>query len=455
MYQAFSRHYFDYVNRYRNWDYRGYLRDLEVSQWQPQEVVERENLKKLRSLLHETMLHVPYYRDEWKKMGFELSDIKSIADLADLPVITKVDLRRDYDQFKNQDISKYDVWPSSGSTGSPFHFRMDKHTIAANSIAALLRGKGWWGFEHGMPEGMIWAGGSNVNDTFAEKFFAARKRLSWGLKNICLIDIYSLDEKSIRQAYHSLLKHAPVVLRCISSGLYRFCFALEELGLDGRQLGIKGAIYTGETLPEAQKRLIERVLGCRAICEYGCVELGIIGFECPQGNIHISHENMVVEYLKDGAPAAPGEIAEIVVTDLNNFVSPLIRYSVGDFVVPTNTACACGRTLPVIKSIEGRLHDEIIAANGTVIHGLFFTHIFDRKEFDAVHQFQVVQQSSDNLTINVISTLTVDESVLAGVRKVVEGKMGAGVNIDVRQVDELDQAKSGKTPWIISKMVTR
>lgn len=399
------------------------------------------------------MLHVPHYRSEWQRSGFEPDSIETVADLACLPILTKSDLRRDYEQFKSEDVSEFDVWKSSGSTGSPFAFRMDRHSIAANSFATLLRGKNWWGFELGMPEGMIWSGISNVNNTFTEKFTAARRRLSWSLKNICLIDIYGLDEQSIRRGYNSLLNHETVVLRCISSGLYRFCAALEELGFDGRRLGIKGAIYTGEGLLPAQKFLVERVLGCKAISEYGCTELGVIGFECPQGSIHVSHENMVVEYLKDGKPAAPGEVAEIVITDLNNFVSPLIRYSVGDYVAPADTVCPCGRTLPVIKSIEGRIHDEVIAADGTVIHGLFFTHIFDGKEYDAIHQFQIIQQPSGGLVINVTSSLAIEVAVLAALRKVVEGRMGVGVNVDVRQVDKLVQAKSGKTPWIISKMV--
>ena len=439
------------VQRARGWDYRAPLRELEELQWASPERVREHRLGKLRSLLAHCREHVPFYKDQLGRLGIEPATIEDEKDIRALPVVTKRMLREDYGRFcATKGNGGYDVWTSSGSTGEPFPFRMDKRSIAANVFAALARGRRWWEMDFGVREGMIWSGVRDVSGTRSGRLAAARRRFSWRLKNIRLVDIYDLDHRAVRRAYQMFLRFKPVLVRAISSGLFRFCECLEELGLDGRRLGVRRAIYTGESLLAAQRALIERVLGCKTICEYGCTELGVIAFECPKGGIHLNHENLVAEYLKDGRPAAGGQEAELVVTDLNNHVAPLVRYAVGDIVVPTDQLCECGRRLPLLLRIEGRTHDAILTPQGSIVHGLYFTHIFDR--LPIVHQFRVVQERIDLIRLELRSPEGIPDSVKQSVQAAVAKVMGGVVSVVVEQVVELPVSKSGKSPWIVSRI---
>ena len=447
----FAKTWVNLVQNARGWDYRTSLTALEQSQWLSKELMEQQNLAKLRNLLTHCHARVPFYRDAMKQSGFEPGDLHSFADIGALPIISKADLRADYDRFKAaSENSSYDVWASSGSTGEPFFFRLDRRSIRANTYAALARGRRWWGMDFGVREGMIWSGLSDLTGTASGRFAALKRRVSWSLKNITTIDVYLLNDTAIYRGYQTFLLSRPRVLRTIASGLLRFCNGLERLGLDGRKLGIEAAIYTGEGLTQTQRDRIESVLGCPTVAEYGCTELGIIAFECPEGGLHVSHDNLLIEYLVEGKPAKAGEQAEMVITNLNEWIHPLLRYKIGDFAAPSAKTCACGRTLPLIEELGGRVHDSIRTPQGQVIHGLFFTHLFDH--LPEVAQFRVIQRRLDGFEIEIVVPGTSAERAKYSVEKAVHDTLKEQMTVEVRTVDSLPVAASGKTRWIISEL---
>lgn len=447
----FAKTWVNLVQTSRGWNYRPALAVLEQSQWLPREQVEQQNLLKLRDLLTHCQARVPFYRDAMKQNGFEPGDLRSLTDICALPIITKADLRADYGRFEaSGEDSPYDVWPSSGSTGAPFFFRLDQRTIRANTFAALARGRRWWGMDFGVREGMIWSGLSDLTGTTSGRFAAFKRRVSWSLKNITTVDVYLLDDAAIARGYQTFLRSRPRVLRAIASGLLRFCTGLERLGLDGRKLGIEAAIYTGEGLTRTQRDRIESVLGCPTVTEYGCTELGIIAFECPERGLHVSHENLLIEFLVNGRSAEAGEQAEMVITNLNEHIHPLVRYKVGDFAAPSAKMCACGRTLPLIEELGGRVHDAIQTPQGRVIHGLFFTHLFDC--LPEVAQFRVIQRRLDGFDIEIVVPGASAERAKRSVEKTVRDSLGEPMAVEVRTVDSLPVAASGKTRWIVSEL---
>lgn len=449
--ERLSKTWVDLVQAARGWDYRSALSALEESQWLPREQVEQKNLERLRDLLTHCKQSVPFYSNVMKKCGFEPDSLRSFDDLRALPVISKSDLRADYENFRSAaDESPYDVWSSSGSTGEPFPFRLDRRSIRANTFAALARGRRWWGMDFGVREAMIWSGLSDLTGTASGRFAALKRRTSWSLKNITTLDVYLLDDTAIQRGFWAFSRSHPRLVRAIASGLLRFCVGLERLGLDGRQLGIEVAIYTGEGLTQAQRNCIETVLGCRTVSEYGCTELGIIAFECPQGGLHISHENLLVEFIVGGRPAEAGERAEMVITNLNDRIYPLVRYKIGDVAIPTTRYCACGRTLPLIEELGGRVHDSVQTPSGRTIHGLLFTHLFDR--LPEVKQFRVIQSHIHALLIEIIVPRSSAASVCQAVEKAVRDSLGERMEVKVRAVDALPVAASGKTRWIVSEL---
>jgi len=449
--ERLSKNWVDLVQMARGWDYRHALNALEKNQWLPKEQVEQQNLERMRNLLTHCQQKVPFYRDAMKECGFHPGDLRSNTDIQYLPIISKGDLRTNYDNFRAIDCkSPFDVWPSSGSTGEPFFFRLDRQSIRANNFAALARGRRWWGMDFGTREAMIWSGLSDLSGTASGRIAVLKRRISWSLKNITMLDVYLLDDIAIERGYRIFVRSRPRLLRAIASGLLRFCAGLERLGLDGRQMGIEVAIHTGEGLTRTQRDRIEAVLGCPTVCEYGCTELGIIAFECPQGGLHISHDNLLVEFIVNGRPAEAGEQAEMVITNLNEWVHPLVRYKVGDVAAPSAKSCACGRTLPLIEELGGRVHDLIRTPQGRVIHGLFFTHLFDR--LPEVAQFRVIQKRVDGFKIEIIVHGDSAERAIRSVENAVQDSLGEPMEVEVLVVDALPAAASGKTRWIVSEL---
>lgn len=451
MRDAFAHWYFGFAQRVQGWDARAAVEELERLQWADPSEVEALRVERLRRLLRHCKQHVPFYREAFAESGFDPDELQSVADLVAVPFASKEEFRKDYRRFHAEGERRpVDTWNSSGSTGQPFTHSLDKNSTTRNTFAALIRARRWWGIEDGDREMSIWSVASDASGTWRGRWKAFKRRHSWMLRNILLVDCYDLDERQMRAYYERLLRFQPLSARCISSGLYRFCVLLEQFGLDGRALGIKNAIYTGEAFPDVQKEAVERILGCRAINEYGCSELGIMAFECPEGGIHLSHENHVFEFLKDGEPAAPGEPAELVVTNLNNFVAPYVRYRVGDLVVPSDRSCPCGRTMPLIESISGRTSSTIRTPSGVVVHGLFFAHLFD--EQPAIDRFRVVQRTLHELRIEVTSNETLPREVLQDVERNCSKTMGEGVEVKVEQVADLGLVRSGKFQWLVSEL---
>ena len=449
--ERMAKLYFDSVQRLRGWDYLPWLAKLEELQWAPAPQVEQYRQARLRSLLEHCQANVPFYRDEFRRLGLAAADIRGTADLKRLPKVTKSMLRADYARFCADGSQEALVtWPSSGSSGEPFPFRRSGEAVAMNTFAPWSRGRRWWGMDFGSREAQIWAGARHVGGRLSGRLAAIKRRVSWRMKNIKLIDVYHQDAATVRETYADLLAFEPSFMRAMASGLYRFCAMLEELGLDGKALGVRAAIITGESLLRAQRALIERVLGCKTVIEYGCTELGIIAFECPSGGLHLSHENHIFEFECDGRDARPGERADLVITTLNERAAPLVRYAIGDLVVPADGACPCGRTLPLISSVEGRVHDNIVTPAGQVVHAMFFTHMFDA--MPSVHQFRVVQENIDSLRIELRSTHEIPARDKDFVRSAGEQAMGPGVRVDVVEVREMPVSSSGKQPWIVSKL---
>lgn len=108
-----------------------------------------------------------------------------------------------------------------------------------------------------------------------------------------------------------------------------------------------------------------------------------------------------MECLKDGEPVAPGEKGELIITDLDNYGMPFIRYRIGDIGVLSDRRCNCGRGLPILEKVEGRTFDIIVGTNGRHFDGHFFS-ILLRTAIDGIKQFQVVQESKNEINIKIV-----------------------------------------------------
>jgi phenylacetate-CoA ligase len=225
----------------------------------------------------------------------------------------------------------------------------------------------------------------------------------------------------------------------------------QEHGIRLDDLGIKVAFVTSERLYDHQRELIQRVFGCPVANGYGGRDAGFIAHQCPAGSMHLTYEDIIVEIVDGEGHVLPaGESGEIVVTHLATRDFPFIRYRTGDIGVLDDQPCSCGRTLPLLKSIEGRSTDFLVAKNGTVMHGLSLIYIV--RDLPGVRQFKIVQESLDLTRILLVTDAAFDTAHLPDIERGAKARLGEEVTVEVQLVDEIPPEKSGKYRYVVSRV---
>jgi len=184
---------------------------------------------------------------------------------------------------------------------------------------------------------------------------------------------------------------------------------------------------------------------------YGGRDAGFIAHACSAGSMHITAEDIIVEIVdQQGVPVPAGQAGEIVVTHLATRDFPFIRYRTGDIGVLDSKPCSCGRGLPVLKEIQGRSTDFLVAKNGTVMHGLALIYIL--RDLPQVRAFKIVQESLDLTRVLVVPETALGTDLLDKIRLGFQARHGKEVEIVVEEVAEIPAERSGKFRYVISKV---
>jgi phenylacetate-CoA ligase len=213
-------------------------------------------------------------------------------------------------------------------------------------------------------------------------------------------------------------------------------------------------LVTVELLYDQQRTLIEGTFGVRVGDGYGSRDGGFIAHQCPAGAMHVTDELTIVELTRpDGLPAEPGQTGEIIVTDLEAYGMPLIRYRTGDMArrpVGQRDRCECGRGLSILEMVEGRSTDLLVAPDGTAKHALSLIYVL--RDIESVGQFRIVQQADFSVDVLVVPVFPdgLDGCDRQRIRKGVAGYMGSDVTCRVEQVPAIPPSASGKHRYVIS-----
>jgi len=219
-------------------------------------------------------------------------------------------------------------------------------------------------------------------------------------------------------------------------------------------IGIRVAFVTSERLYSEQRNQIMRVFGCPVANSYGGRDSGLIAHECPSGGMHISAEDIIVEIVDGGGrPQPAGLSGEIVVTNMASPGFPFIRYRTGDVGILDDRTCDCGRGLPLIKEIEGRTTDFVVAQDGTVMHGLALIYVV--RGLPGITKFKIVQERIDHTKVLLVPGEGFDHTVAERINRGMAARLGSGVRIDVELVADIPSEKSGKYRYVTSKVPLR
>jgi len=429
-----------------------YFRTLNVlnglmnrAHWDKNKLEEYQN-NKIKYVVNYAYENTKFYNDLFKNSDIKPYNIKNIQDIKKIPITSKKDLQNRPAEFisKEYDINNLIPKSTSGSTGRPLNmyisqaeddYRKAKRLRTQISCGQKVRDK-WVAITRPSHFSYI----SNFHRTLG--FFAPVS-----------ISVFESSETQI-----SLLeKINPEVLDGFASSLYLLAKEVEKRGL---KTITPRVIFSGAELSDKHTRdYIGKVFGAPVYDQYASIEVERMAWQCPERNeYHIDADSILLEFLdEDGEEVAPGETGEIVVTSLFNKAMPLIRYAIGDVGIPSHDECPCGRTLPLMKIIEGRKGDLINLPDGRIMTPTAFQYVM-RGPFQVyIDQWRVIQKKVDLLKIEIVKkkTLLNEETFEDEVRSFILNILNFDadtLNIDIEYLNVIPLEKSGKLRPVVSEM---
>ncbi len=433
---------FPLQERLKHHDTVAVRRQMEDTQWWPRQRIEALQLEKLRQLLSHAEHFVPYYRDLFKEIGLTATSIQSLADLQRIPFLTKAIIRGNLEGFKSEKARHLARFNTGGSSGEPLIFFIGNERVS-HDVAAKWRATRWWDVDIGDREIVVW--GSPIELSAQDKVRRIRDRLM----RTHLIPAFEMSESRLDEFVATIRNFRPTMLFGYPSSISLIARHAEKYGQKMSDLGIKVAFVTSERLYDDQRDDIARVFACPVANGYGGRDAGFIAHQCPQGNMHLTAEDIIVEIVASDDSVVPaGTAGEVVVTHLATREFPFIRYRTGDIAVLSDKSCACGRGLPILDEIQGRATDFVVADDGTIMHGLAV--IYPIRDITGIAAFRVTQHNVLHTVVQIVAgegcPMDVEAIIAAGVR----ARLGENVVVDVERVSEILPEKSGKFRYIVS-----
>lgn len=428
----------------------GIYRQLEGSQWWPAEKLRQWQYAQASQLVAHARQHVPFYAETLSRLSPGGPSTIDEDAWRSLPILTKEEVRTESARLRSRSphppMKVYSEW-TTGSSGVPLEV---VKTAAFDLLfrASKLRLLRWHGYD---PMGKV----CEIRRPFWKSGDAVYRMPSWEwpLGNMfpsgqqVTMDIFSGIEAQVE----FLEAEAPAYLLTYPSNLRLLLRAFQKAG---KRLPTLRLVRTmSERLDPDLRDECQQILGVPLVDCYGCVEGGFLAIQCPEhAHYHVQSEMNLVEVLReDGAPCQPGEIGRVVITPLHALAMPLLRYELGDYA-EVGEPCPCGRGLPVLRQIYGRIKDTLTLPSGERRYPIFASSIF--ASLAAVRQYQVVQKSPTALEVRIVAERPLEK---AECDQIVDGftkQVGPEFEIRLVFVDAIPRLAGGKYMDFVSEIET-
>ena len=356
----------------------------------------------LRRLLRHASLHTAHYRRLFDERGLHAEDFVAVSDLAKLPLLDRATVRETIDSRTAIVPPRVAITKTtSGSSGEPVTV---KYNIESRYWRDAIRWRayGWAGYEIGKRALHYWGMAAMGTQTWLQQ---RKAQLDHALKRDLYIDSTPRDPDALHAVVAQIKRYQPHVIVAYAGGAAALAKFVRDNNL--RAWGDIAVLTGAEKLHDHERAAIEQAFG-PAFDTYGCREVMLIGAECEHHDgLHTAMENLIVEVVvreADGSlrAAKPGELGEVVVTDLHNLACPMIRYVNGDLAVARpDERCACGRGLVRIGPVEGRVTDTLYDGAGRPVGGLVFNILFAAIG-NVARNFQVQQRADRSIVFKVV-----------------------------------------------------
>jgi len=395
----------------------------------------------LRETLIAAAAHVPFYQSSWNRDL--ISNLREVAleDLREFPLLDKEQIRTAGRSLIARNAKRLRTYATSGTTGTPLSIVYSAEFHRRWSAAYEARCRRWAGVNHRMSRAML--GGRLITGTSAAappywRFNVAERQL--------YLSAFHISPSTAPSYVSALNRYRPDYLVGYASAHFFLARFIVQLGLVVHRP--KAVLTSSESMSEGMRALIERAYGCEVFDAYSGVEACCLASECEEHRLHISPDVGIVELVReDGRPAGIGEPGEIVATGLLNHAQPLIRYRTGDWAVLSQARCTCGREMPVLDHLVGRIEDTVVGSDGRELvrfHGIFV-------DLPHVREGQVVQEAVDRFLVRLAVDAGFGEGEREEIRRRFEERLGR-IELRYEFVDSIERTSRGKFRAVVSRV---
>jgi len=418
-----------------------YYQLYDQTQWYSPDEMRAFQTRKLKRLLMHCYAHVPYYRELMIARGIHPSDVKDLSILQEFPIIAKEQIKAEYDRFMPQNerqIKGIKTSQTGGTTGNILYKRNDAQT-RSSVWGSYKRFYDWMDIRPGDRVMNYW-GGHVIKPSRKEKWSKLFVDL---LRNSVSYDAYDTRPELFDEIVNTL-KHKDVkLIRSYPQALYSLARKLEDKGMS---FDIKAILTTSEPIMPQHREIFKRVFGADSFDQYGCGEIGGIAYECAAHmGLHVTEERVILE---------SNDQDELLITDLDNYAMPYIRYWNADQAVFSDEECPCGRKSRLISQVMGRTCDYLIGANGQTLHWAYFWHLlFDTNiaiDRNFV-KFQIVQKEPDLILFRTVSDPLTDADKETLIR-MIRQKMG-DMRVEFNLEEDIPNTASGKYRPVVNELL--
>ncbi len=423
------------------------IREIDRNEQLGRAALEEVTLGKLRNLLVHASANVPYYSDRLDGVAVSGSASELVASFQRLPPLSKATINENLESMISTDLggNGLDKNSTSGSTGEKLIFYTDWRSGAYRK-ATVRRSQRWLGVKPGEPEVRLW--GSPIDIDRAKSL---RGYVHSVISREKMLSAYSMDEASLHEYLRFCKRFKPKLLIAYPSALMIFAAFLEKQG--ARLPSLRAISCSAETLYDHDREYLAGVLGAPVFNRYGCREVGDIANEVPDADgLLVSSDRVYVEILDEqGKPCAPGEQGEVVVTDLENYGMPMIRYRIGDLArwAPENARGIEKYPFPMLKSVDGRTLDIVQAPNGNRIGGTYWTILLRNRP--GIKKFQVIQDTYDSIRVLYVREQGAGPD-FDYYRKEIAERCGDELRVEFIETEQFEQPPGAKFRLIMSKL---
>ena len=423
-----GKHVWEYYQLYKN------------TQWFSEDEMKDFQILKLKKILKHCYENVPYYRIIIDKQHIDICNFDTCDILLEFPLLTKEIIKDNYNSLiplNNSIISGVKTNQTGGTTGNILFKRNDSNT-RSSVWGTYKRYEDWMGMKQS-DKTLVLMGGHVKKNNIRGKLISIGTSI---LGSTISVDIYNTSDKTIEEVIRLLQNYHFSQIRSYPQFLFSVAKKLEQRNLT---FNVKSISTTAEPIMPEHRSLFRNIFNAEVFDQYGCGEIGGIAYECEcHEGLHIAEERVIVEQNKCN---------DLIITDLDNYTMPFIRYWNADQAIISDKYCSCGRKSKLINQIMGRTCDYVIGLNGQFLHWAYFWHlIFDSNisKNRNLKKFQIIQNSKTELIIRLVSdTLSEEEKNFFCTD--IKNRLGL-LSIKFSYETDIENTKTGKYRPVINKL---